>query len=144
MFNSLLILAEEAVEKMGYITHNSSAYLWSLTANETISIWDLEKETQFWHSGTSFRDDLASFGKVTVDYLIGCMSGGDDFGGFLVSAGNFQGDGIIFNVTHESITPVTYLRGVGSSAHYSSIRSLITNPLNGIIYTGTLHLDFEY
>jgi hypothetical protein len=129
---------EEAIEKMGYLDHERHTYLWSLTANETISLWDLQKETQIWHSGTSFRDDLASFGKVPVDYLLGCLTADDSSNGFYVTAGNFQGDGIVFNVTPEQSVALTYLRGSGTSAHYSSLRSLVINPANGKIYTGSL------
>jgi hypothetical protein len=121
---------------MGYLEHKQRTYLWSLTANETISLWDLQKETRIWHSGTSFRDDLSSYGKVPVDYLLGCLTADDSSDGFFVTAGNFQGDGIVFNVTPEQSVALTYLRGSGTSAHYSSLRSLVLNPSNGKIYTG--------
>ena len=125
--------------------------VYALTGNETMSVWHWDSAQKISDCGGVCLRDLLSKsvdpnhavnddgGAASVDYLVGCEWGAMHNGiqanntsspALHLVAGNSQGDGYIFRVDANQITPVAYLKG----GHRGCIRDFCWS--NGKLITG--------
>jgi hypothetical protein len=128
---------EEAIEKIGFISCNGIETLWTITANETLACYSLltDERTAYW--GPTLRETLTVSNGVSVDYLVGCNNG-NEREHFQLVTGSFSGEGTMWSVNGNEITPLHSLKSSVTSGHNSSIRTYTIDNRTGTIFTGNL------